>query len=311
MTEPIIALVGGETLLGSDVRELIADRLPQVRTRLVGAQADNTVILTAEQGEAAVITNLDSERLTSAKAVVLAGSPDSSRKAMAMLRGAPEVPVFDMTGALEDLPEARLAPETARIRVVPHPAASLLTALMRTLHPRHTVERMVAQILAPASEHGRAGVDELQKQATELLSFQPVSKLVFPDQLGFNLLAGTLGTVETRIDRHLASLLGRTPELPLPSVRLVQAPVMHGYSFSIWVQLAAERDAVPATLKDGGFDVWPDGAPNVMSVAGETGMSAGALEADRSDHRGYWIWAVADQFRVAAAQCVALLEAVL
>jgi len=40
-------------------------------------------------------------------------------------------------------------------------------------------------------------------------------------------------------------------------------------------------------------------------------MSVGALEADRSDHRGYWIWAVADQFRVGAAQCVALLESVL
>lgn len=307
--ESIVALVGGETLLGSDVRELIADRLPQVRTRLIGAQADQTMILTQEGGEPAVITALDNERLASAQALVLAGSADSSRKAMAMLRGS-TIPVFDLTYGLEDLPEARLAPESARVQLVPHPAASTLIALLRTLHPRHTVERCVAQILVPASEYGRAGVDELQKQTTQLLTFQPITKAIFPDQLALNLLAGTLGEAELRIERHVASLLARTPEVPMPSLRLIQAPVMHGYSFSVWVQLGM-REGVAETLKEGGFEPWPDEAPNVMAVAGQTGMSVGALQADRNDRRGFWIWIVADQFRVASSQCVSLLGAAL
>ena len=87
MADKIVALVGGETLLGADVRELIADRLPQVRTRLIGAQSADGLILTEVAGEAAVITALDGENLTSAQAVVLAGSPESSRKAMALMRG--------------------------------------------------------------------------------------------------------------------------------------------------------------------------------------------------------------------------------
>lgn len=309
MAEPIVALVGGETLLGADVRELIAERLPQVRTRLIGAQAGDTAILTAEGGEASVITGLDSEKLTSAQAVVLAGSADSSRKAMASLRGT-AIPVFDVTYGLEDLPEARLAPEPSRIQIVPHPAASALVALLRTLHAVHTVERAVAQILAPASEFDRAGVDELQKQAAELLSFQPLSKNVFPDQLSFNVLAGTLSETELRIEKHVASLLGRTPEVPMPSLRMLQAPVMHGYSISLWVQLAV-REGVAETLKNGGFDLWPDDAPSIIGVAGQSGIAVGALQADRNDHRGFWIWAVADQFRVTAGQCVSLLGAAL
>ena len=308
-TESIVALVGGETLLGADVRELIADRMPQVRTRLIGAQPDDAVILTAEAGEATVITGLDENNLMSAHAVVLAGTPDSSRKAMARMRGS-SIPVIDVSHGLEDVPEARLAPEPSRIQIVPHPAASTLIALLRTLHPRHTVERMVAQVLAPASEFGRAGVTELQKQTSELLGFQPLTKAVFPEQLGFNLLAGTLGELELRIEKHVASLLGRTPEVPMPSVRVIQAPVMHGYCFSVWVQLAV-RDGVAGTLKNGGFDVWPDDAPNVVGIAGQSGMSVGALQEDRNDHRGFWIWVVADQFRVAAGQCVSLLGAVL
>jgi aspartate-semialdehyde dehydrogenase len=307
--EAIVALVGGETLLGADVRELMADRLPQVRTRLIGAQADDAVILTQEGGEAAVITPLDNTNLTSAQAVVLAGSPDSSRKAMASLRGS-QVPVFDVTGWLEDLPEARLAPEPSRIQVVPHPAASTLVALLRTLHAAHTVERCVAQILAPASELGRAGVDELQKQTTQLLTFQPVEKVMFPDQLAYNLLAGTLPETELRIEKHIASLLGRTPEIPMPSLRLIQAPVMHGYSFLIWAQLGS-REGVAKTLETGGFDLWPDDPPNVVSVAGQSGMSIGALQEDRNDRTAVWIWLVADQFRVAAGQCVSLLGAAL
>jgi aspartate-semialdehyde dehydrogenase len=76
------------------------------------------------------------------------------------------------------------------------------------------------------------------------------------------------------------------------------------------VQLA-QRDGVAETLKDGGFDVWPDEAPNVVGVAGESGMSVGALQPDRNDHRGFWIWAVADQFRLAAGQAVSLLGSAL
>ena len=309
MADPIVALVGGETLLGADVREMIADRLPHVKTRLIGTQADDAVILTAEGGEATVITGVDSERLQSAQAVVLAGSAESSRKAMARL-GAVRIPVIDVSYGLEDLPEARLAPEASRVQIVPHPAASTLVALLRTLHAAHTVERTVAQIFAPASEHGRAGVAELQTQTAQLLAFQPLEKVIFPEQLAFNLLAGTLAESESRVEKHVASLLGRTPEIPMPSLRMIQAPVMHGYSFSIWVQLA-ERAGAAKTLEAGGFDLWPDDAPHVVGVAGESGMSIGAVQEDRNTRDGLWIWVVADQFRVSAGQAASLLGAAL
>jgi hypothetical protein len=49
----------------------------------------------------------------------------------------------------------------------------------------------------------------------------------------------------------------------------------------------------------------------VVGIAGQSGLSIGAVEEDRNDHRGLWIWLAADQFRVAAGHCVSLLGAVL
>ena len=226
-----IALVGGETLLGADVREALVDRVPDVTIRMIGSQ-DET-ILTEEDGEAVVLTGLDANAIAEARAVVLAGSPESSRKAFTMLEASPRRPlIVDLTAALEERPEARVrAPgveggvrgDASTIQIVAHPAAIVLAKVLRAAKG---AGRAVATILAPASDRGRAGVEELRKQTVQLLSFQSVDENLFGAQLSFNLLAGTLGQEERRIERHLASLLSSGAPAPMPSIRVVQAPVM-------------------------------------------------------------------------------------
>ena len=39
-----------------------------------------------------------------------------------------------------------------------------------------------------------------------------------------------------RLERHLATLLSAWPGVPMPSLRVIQAPVFHGHSFSIWIE---------------------------------------------------------------------------
>ena len=70
------------------------------------------------------------------------------------------------------------------------------------------------EIFEPVSERGKAGIDELQKQAVALLSFKPLPKAVFDAQVSFNMLSQygsdaplSLEEIELKIDRHLASLL--------------------------------------------------------------------------------------------------------
>src|SRR5947207_15795351 len=100
-------------------------------------------------------------------------------------------------------------------------------------------------MFAPASEQGAAGIEELQQQTVSLLSFKSMPRAVFDSQAGFNVLArygeeapASLEQSELRIERHLASLLAseEADTVPMPSLRLIQAPVFHGYGFSAWVE---------------------------------------------------------------------------
>jgi aspartate-semialdehyde dehydrogenase len=293
-----IALIGSETLLGADVREALALRVPGARVKLTGSQ-DET-ILTEEEGEAVVMTSLDEETIAEAAAVVLAGSAESARRAFAIIeRSTRRPPIVDLSGALEDRPEARLrAPSVdggtkfapAPVQVVAHPAAIVLA---RVLRAAKGAGRAVVTILAPASERGRAGVEELRLQTVQLLSFQNLTQDVFGAQLSFNLLAGGCGDAERAIERHLASLLSFGPPVPMPSIRVIQAPVMHGYGISLWIEGAGDFNRE-------GLDLRVDAAPTPVGAAGEEGISIGAMERDRNHASAIWMWVVADQFRIAA-----------
>ena len=98
--------------------------------------------------------------------------------------------------------------------MIAHPAAIVLAAFLRRLHSRFPLARAVAHIFEPASERGRAGINELQQQTVDLLSFRPPQKRVFDAQVSFNLLAAygeeaavALEMVAQRVEKHLATLL--------------------------------------------------------------------------------------------------------
>ena len=108
-----------------------------------------------------------------------------------------------------------------------------------------------------------------------------------------------LEEIENRIERHMATLFGK---IPMPSLRLVQAPVFHGYSFSIWLEFEKPTgcDELAEALATAQIEVRSrdlDAPSNVGSV-GQPGITIGVIEADRNHPRAMWMWAVADNFRV-------------
>jgi aspartate-semialdehyde dehydrogenase len=193
---------------------------------------------------------------------------------------------------------------------VVHPAASALARVLAALHSRSPLRHAVAIIFEPASERGRRGVDELHQQTVSLFSFQTMPKAVFDAQASFNLLPRygedapvSLGAVEQRIERHLATLLAPRG-IPLPSIRLIQAPVFHGYCQSLWVEFASRPEVadVERWCEEEGFDVRrADVEPGSnVSAAGQSGIIVGDIAADRSDARGMWLWLAGDNLRTMA-----------
>jgi aspartate-semialdehyde dehydrogenase len=313
-----IALVGSETLLGREVRDVFGETALGQQLRLIAGVETESGTLTEIGGNPTFLTKLDSEAVEDAGVLILAGSPESSRSALeAYSTGV----VVDLTHTAEDDPEAHIrAPQVenadyggdhAGPQIVAHPAATAIALVLKRLHENYPIARAVVHIFEPASERGKEGIEELQQQTVNLLSFQPVPKKVFDTQLAYAMLAELgseapvpLHQTEERIERHLASLLERLDGIPMPSLRLIQAPVFHGYSFSFWIEfdeapLTSDlEDAMsqdPFDLRSGDLE-----APNNVGVAGLSGIAIGAIAPDRNSGNAFWMWAAIDNLRLAA-----------
>ncbi|MBL8234719.1 MAG: hypothetical protein JNL98_39840, partial [Bryobacterales bacterium] len=112
---------------------------------------------------------------------------------------------------------------------------------------------------------------------------------------------------------HLATLLGGA--CAMPSVRLVQAPVFHGYSISLWLEFegdVAVTDIETALASNHVELVGPkEEGPSNVSSAGQSGIAVGDIRIDRNHPRAYWMWLVADNLRVTADNTVDAIEQVL
>jgi len=333
-----IALVGSETLMGREIRDLVATSAPGFQLRLIAADAEKPGTLTRQGDEPAVLGGLETESLAGARAVFLAGSPEANRKAMELAGDA--TTLIDLSFAAEERPDARLrAPlvesgeqpeededsEDSGVHVIAHPAAIALALFLRRLEAHDPIRRAVIQIFVPASEHGAAGVEELQQQTISLLSFKTMPRAVFDTQASFNLLAQygeeaptPLSETELRIERHLATLLalpGDGAGAPMPSLRVLQAPVFHGYSFSAWVEFDGfpGLEAVASGLATSHIEV--RGAefepPTNVGQAGQGGIAVGGIAGDRNHADACWFWLVTDNLRLAAENAVAVARELL
>jgi aspartate-semialdehyde dehydrogenase len=319
-----LAIVGGETLLGRELRDLISDHRLASKLDLIAGDETPAPKDPEDDDDAPVEIPLTAESVRASKVIFLAGSPESSRR---VAEFAPNAFLIDLTGTLPGAlrapsaePERYLAPEAKHVTIA-HPASILLASLLRKLMAIAPVEKVVATLFEPASQRGRLAVDELQKQAVGLLSFRDVPQEVFGAQLAFNLLPrfGTeveppLADTDRLILAELAVLAVLPPPFPIPSVRVLQAPVFHGYAASAWVKFAAppSLEAVASALKpQSDFrdeDVEP---PTNVSVAGQSGLAIDTLRADPADPSAIWIWAAADNLRLIADNALLTAAAIL
>jgi len=202
--------------------------------------------------------------------------------------------------------------------VVPaHPAVVALALLLERLRQAAPVRFAAATVLEPASEFGRAAMDELHQQTASLLSFQSLPRAVYDAQVAYNLLCGmgesstvSLPDVEARIRRHYQAISGgRGPSL---AVQVIHAPVFHGHTFSIAVELerAVEIGALEDALTGEHVDLVLEDtdSPSNLAATGQNDI----LVRLRPEPEGrnsnlasrLWLWAAADNLRIHAQNAV-------
>jgi aspartate-semialdehyde dehydrogenase len=197
-----------------------------------------------------------------------------------------------------------------------HPVAVTLALLLGRVAQNTPIRSVSATVLEPASEYGRAAMDELHQQTVKLLSFQELPRQVYDTQVAFNTTPSfgdsakfSLAASESRIRRHFALLsAGRLPE---PSVQLLHAPVFHGYGISIAVELAAPLsfDQMEAVLAGEHVEIVTADAdpPTNLTVAGQPNILVRVRPhtTKEPENTRFWIWAGLDNLRFATLNAVA------
>lgn len=202
-----------------------------------------------------------------------------------------------------------------RLHVSAHPAVIVISSLLLRLAARFPLKAAVAQVFTPASECGSRGVEELQKQTVNILSFQKIPHQTFGAQLAFNLLSrlgksgtGEMAALESRLRRQLRHYLGE--RVPRPALRLFQVPVFYSVGVSLFIEtpepvtteaataaLAGERIKVRRSTHD---------APTQVEVTGSSDILVDSISTDDERQNGLWLWAVADNLHLAATNAVEL-----
>jgi aspartate-semialdehyde dehydrogenase len=212
-------------------------------------------------------------------------------------------------------PLAGVHTNAARLHVSAHPAVIVISSLLLRLAARFPLKTAVAQVFTSASEFTSRGVEELQRQTVNILSFQKIPDEIFGAQLAFNLLSrlgsggkGAMTALESRLRGQLHHYLGG--RVPAPALRLVTVPVFYSVGVSLYVETAEPVSTEAATAALAGERVKvrrPSlDPPTPVEVTGSSDILVDSVSIDAAHPNGLWLWAVADNLHLAATNAVEL-----
>lgn len=326
------AVVGAASLKGKEVAELLNERnFPAADIRLLDDD-ESLGQLEAMGDEISFIQRVRAEQFENVDFAFFASDQESTRRSWKDARDAGSA-IVDLSAALENEPGATVRSlwiERERGQIAPpelqpgpcvtaHPIAVILALLLLRAKKAGTINRAVATTFEPASEHGQRGMDELHQQTVNLLSFQPLPKDVFDAQVAFNLLARygqksqpSLDSVETRVLRHYRKIVGG--DFLEPSLMVLQTPIFHGHAATVFLEMQNAVDLTSlAQALSGDHIVIPgadEEAPSNVSSAGQADIQV-LLKPDPVQPNGVWLWATADNLRVAAITAVECAESMM
>ena len=320
-----IVIAGASSLLGAELKSLLEEScFAGSEFRLLDEEfAGGT--LAAAGGEVTIIQPAEEDSFKRAGMVFFSGSPEFTRVNLAAADAA-GTKIIDLSGALAGQTESvSWFPRLDSLRgtsfakdsstfVIPSAAATAAASLALGL-AKMGGAHLVMICFQPVSEAGRAGIEELESQTGQLLSFQGMGQPVFDTQVAFNMLdrfgpesKQDLRRARERLRAETSACLG-TNGLP-PELQVIHAPVFYAMTFVACAELPKETKAaqISKCCEEAGLAVDAEGGPSNVSVAGEKIVHLATPEEDPARPGAWWFWGAADNIRLPAANAVKLAE---
>jgi aspartate-semialdehyde dehydrogenase len=322
-----IVIAGASSLLGAELKSLLEESTLAGRDFRLVDEEFVAGTLTEAGGEPVVIQPVEEGSFEKARFVFFTGSPEFTRRNLKAAGGSGAI-VIDLSGGIAgdaktvvwfpklDALRGREFKKNSQTYAVPSAAATAAAALELAL-TKNGLRRLALIFFQPVSEAGRAGIEELESQTGQLLSFQGVGQPVFDAQVAFNMLdrfgpgsAKNLEAIRERVRVETRASLGKMAAVP--AIQVVHAPVFYGTAFAAWAELAtgAEAGKIASACGDAGFALPAegDGGPSNVGAMGEQSILLAKPETDPSQPGNWWFWGAADNIRLPAANAVKLAE---
>jgi aspartate-semialdehyde dehydrogenase len=320
-----MVIAGASSLLGAELKSLLEE------SRFAGwdfSLLDEEIAagtLTEAGGEAAIIQPVEEGSFSRATLVFFTGSEAFAQRNLPAARGSGAI-VIDLSGAALNVPGVQVwfaidgvghaADKSKAFYAVPS-APGLATARLLETLGRVGLCRLSLIFFRPVSEAGRPGIEELEAQTTQLLSFQSTGQPVFDTQVAFNLLdrygaasRENLQSVRARIRREAGIAVGRN--LVEPSIQVLHAPVFYGYTFVGIAELNAKqsKDGLIELCRKSGFTIDSDAASPLgnLNASGDSAIHLALPDSDSAQSSTWWFWGAADNIRLPAATAIKLAE---
>ncbi len=322
-----IVIAGASSLLGAELKSLLEEsRFASWDLRLVDEEVAAGT-LTEAGGEPAVIQPVEEGSFEKARLIFFTGSSDFTLANFEMARRTGAV-IIDLSGhsikfasTFVWYPEreklkGQAFPAKPQLAAVPSAAAEGIARLSLALH-EFGLEHMAATVLQPVSAAGKSGIEELETQTKQMLSFQSPGKALFDVQVAFNSLDRFGPASGFELDNARSTLRSEVGtclrgEGVLPAVQLFHVPVFYGVTFSVCAKLGddANEKKISDSCARGGFTILDEvgAGPNNIRAAGETVIQLSKPHADPLLPGSWWFWGAADNIRLPAWNAVKLAE---
>lgn len=321
MDGPRIAVIGATGVVGQVFLRILEERsFPAGEIRLCASNRSVGKRITV-MGRELPVEEATPGLLSEVDIAFISASSDVSREIapLAVKQGAV---VIDDSSAFRMDPDVPLVvPEVNAgdlewhkgIVSIPNCSTTPLVMVLKPLHERNPVTRVVADTYQSVSGTGAAAVEELRVQSRQALDGEVMEPSVYPHQIAYNALPHIEPFLDNGYTREEMKMLNETRKILhaddlAVSATCVRVPVAVGHSEAFHIEfsnpIAPEevREALAAfpgvrVLDDPGSNVYP----MPIHAEGHDDVFVGRIRRDISSPNGIAMWVVSDNLRKGAA----------
>lgn len=321
MKEYNVAIVGATGVVGEEMRKILEERnFPVANLKLLASARSAGRRLTFRR-TGILVEELSAGSFKGVDIALFSAGATVSREfaPLAVKAGAL---VIDNSSAFRMEPDVPLVvpevnPEKAREHkgIIANPNCSTIQMVMvlKPLHARSRIRRVVVSTYQAVSGTGKGAVRELLGQSKAVLSGEPARVEVYPHQIAFNLLPHIDVFLENAYTKEEMKMVNETRKIMGDSgmritATCVRVPVFVSHSESVNIETEKKITAEEAREileKAPGVEVIDDPAscayPLPIFAEGKDSCYVGRIREDDSVENGLNLWIVADNLRKGAA----------